>query len=83
MRLRCGRREEVRVNDFNIPRLLIIGIGTGVGGCTYTQSGVGVERVGEMGENRGGKVRRWTDVPLHKYPTQHQYTHITLDPSTP
>jgi hypothetical protein len=32
--------------------------------CTYAQSGVGVERVREMGESRGGKVRRWTDVPL-------------------
>jgi hypothetical protein len=58
----------VRVNDFNMPRSLIIGIGTGVGGCTYTQSGVGVERVGEMGDSRGGKVRRWTDVPLHHPP---------------
>jgi hypothetical protein len=31
--------------------------------CTYAQSGVGVERVGG---SRGGKVRRWTDLPLQK-----------------
>jgi hypothetical protein len=45
-------------------RSLIIGIGPGVGGCTYAQSGVGVERVGEMGESRGDKIRGWTDVPF-------------------
>jgi hypothetical protein len=64
MQLRCGQREEVRVDNFNMPRSLTIGIGTGVGGCIYTQSGVGVERVGKMGQSRGGKVRRWTDVLL-------------------
>jgi hypothetical protein len=63
MWLRCGWREEVRVDDFNMLRSSTIGIGTGIGGCTYTQSGVGVERVGEIGKSRGGMVRRWTDLP--------------------
>jgi hypothetical protein len=47
MWLRCKQREEVRVVNFNMQRSSTIGIGTGVGGCTYSQSGVGVEKVEE------------------------------------
>jgi hypothetical protein len=57
MRLRCEQREEVRVNDFNMHRSSTPGIGTGVEGCTYSQNGVGAERVEEDGSRRG-KVRR-------------------------
>jgi hypothetical protein len=61
MRLRYKRREEVRaVNYWYWYR--------GRRGCTYAQSRVRVERVGEMGESREGKVRRLTDVPLHHPP---------------
>jgi hypothetical protein len=49
MRLRCELREEVRVDDFSMQRLSTLGVGTGVGGCTYAQGGAGVERVGEDG----------------------------------
>jgi hypothetical protein len=42
MRLRCEWQEEVRVVDFNMQRSLTVGIGTGIGGCTYAQSGVEV-----------------------------------------
>jgi hypothetical protein len=49
MQLRCEQREEVRVVNFNIQRSSTIGIGTEVGGCTYAQSGVGVERAKEDG----------------------------------
>jgi hypothetical protein len=43
MRLRCKWQEEVRVDEFNMQRLSTVGIGTGIGGCTYAQSGVGVD----------------------------------------
>jgi hypothetical protein len=43
MQLRCEWQEEVGVNDFNMQRLTTVGIGTGIGGCIYTQSGVGVD----------------------------------------
>jgi hypothetical protein len=49
MQLRCERREEVRVDDFIMQRSSTLGVSTGVGGCTYAQGGVGVERVGEDG----------------------------------
>jgi hypothetical protein len=65
MWLRYKWREEVRVVDFNMLMSSTIGIGAGRRGCTYAQSGVGVDRVGEIGESRGGRVKRWTDVPLH------------------
>jgi hypothetical protein len=44
MLLRCERKEEVRVDDFNMQKSTTVGIGTGIGGCTYAQSGVGVNR---------------------------------------
>jgi hypothetical protein len=49
MWLRCEWREEVRVDNFNMRRSSTLGVGTGVGGSTYAQGGVGVERVGEDG----------------------------------
>jgi hypothetical protein len=42
MLLRCEWKEEVRVDDFNMQKSSTVGIGTGIGGCTYAQSGVGV-----------------------------------------
>jgi hypothetical protein len=42
MLLRCERKEEVRVDNLNMQKSLTVGIGTGIGGCTYAQSGVGV-----------------------------------------
>jgi hypothetical protein len=32
----------VRVDNFNMQKLSTVGIGTEIGGCTYAQSGVGV-----------------------------------------
>jgi hypothetical protein len=42
MLLRYKREEEVRVDDFNMQKLSTVGIGTGIGGHIYAQSGVRV-----------------------------------------